>query len=310
MFTDGGIRFVKLDAKSGNLILETVLNEIDPDTGKNLQEYIKALDMPTALSDILSTDGKFLYMRTQRLTLDGKRDHVAMSDVDDQDGEGVHLFSAAGFLDDTWFHRAYWMYGKSLTSGASRWFLAARRVPAGKILAFDETHVYGFGRKQEYYRWTSPLKFHMFSAEKNAQILSMKTGKPATEKEVAERTEKCVVPAIRTAFKWSKETDILGRAIVKADGTVFVAGPVNFLNEEQAYARLDDAETKKQFQDQIASLSGKKGGALIAFSAENGNKLAEYKLPSPPVFDGMIAGAGNIYISAVNGEILCIGGEK
>jgi len=44
-------------------------------------------------------------------------------------------------------------------------------------------------------------------------------------------------------------------------------------------------------------------------SAEDGEKLAEYRLDSPPMFDGMAAANGRLYISAVDGTIVCFGGE-
>ena len=34
-----------------------------------------------------------------------------------QGGAETCLFCPTGFLDDTWFHRTYWMYGKTFASG-------------------------------------------------------------------------------------------------------------------------------------------------------------------------------------------------
>jgi hypothetical protein len=69
-------------------------------------------------------------------------------DVDGNDLEQdvPHLFSPNGFLDDTWWHRTYWMWGTSMSSGYGGWPRSATRVPAGRILAFDDHAVYGFGR--------------------------------------------------------------------------------------------------------------------------------------------------------------------
>ncbi len=41
-----------------------------------------------------------------------------------------------------------------------------------------------------------------------------------------------------------------------------------------------------------------------------GNKLAQTALTSPPVFDGMIAADGRLYISTTNGRIVCYRGKK
>ncbi|MBT3202376.1 MAG: PQQ-binding-like beta-propeller repeat protein, partial [Phycisphaerales bacterium] len=114
-FLDGGMRLYRLDASSGKMLSMTVMNETDPKTGKNLQKLQGGwigLTMPTALPDILTSDGKQIYMRSQPFDLKGKRTRVAPDlKVADQARPGAHLFSPVGFLDDTWMHRTYWMYG-------------------------------------------------------------------------------------------------------------------------------------------------------------------------------------------------------
>ena len=44
---------------------------------------------------------------------------------------------------------------------------------------------------------------------------------------------------------------------------------------------------------------------LWGVSPGNGKKLAEYRLDSLPVWDGMIAANGNIYLASMNGEVIC-----
>ena len=56
-----------------------------------------------------------------------------------------------------------------------------------------------------------------------------------------------------------------------------------------------------------ASYEGKKGGSLWTMSTEDGGKLAERRLASSPVWDGMAAAAGRLYISTRNGKVLCLG---
>jgi hypothetical protein len=48
----------------------------------------------------------------------------------------------------------------------------------------------------------------------------------------------------------------------------------------------------------------------MAVSSADGKKLAEYDLDSPPIFDGMAAAAGRLYMSTVNGELLCFDQDK
>ena len=56
-----------------------------------------------------------------------------------------------------------------------------------------------------------------------------------------------------------------------------------------------------------AAFQGKQGAVLWSVSADDGKKLAEYKLESAPVFDGMIAARNRIYISLQDGSIVCFG---
>ena len=81
--------------------------------------------------------------------------------------QGVdHLYSSVGFLDDTWWHRTYWMYGSRFVSGWCGYFRAGKAAPSGKILVFDDDRVYGFGRKPKFYRWTVPIEHQLFAASK------------------------------------------------------------------------------------------------------------------------------------------------
>jgi outer membrane protein assembly factor BamB len=56
---------------------------------------------------------------------------------------------------------------------------------------------------------------------------------------------------------------------------------------------------------QEAALDGRDGALLWAVSAADGGKLAEYKLDAPPVFDGMAAAGGRLYLSTVDGHLQC-----
>jgi hypothetical protein len=273
--------------------------------GDSLQTRLNDLNMPVALPDVLSSDGRSVYMRTQRFDLQGTRQQIAPTDVEDQTGDGVHLFSGAGFLDDTWFHRAYWTYGKSIASGANGWFQAAWWAPAGRILAVGENAVYGFGRRSEYYRWTTPLEYHLFSIPKQPTPVNHATGEP----EEPEYTEKCLIPNTKLVYNWSVDAPLMGRAMVLVGKTLFVAGPPDLLDAEAAYRRPRDPAIKRQLEEQAASFAGQRGGLLWAVSIDDGRKLAEYPLESPPAFDGMAGTDGALYMAMTDGSVICYAGE-
>ncbi len=83
-----------------------------------------------------------------------------------QKGEGAHIFAPYGYLDDTWFHRSYWVFGKNFAGGHNGYYQAGKYTPAGEILVFDEKNVYGYGRKAEYLKWTTTRENQIFVAPK------------------------------------------------------------------------------------------------------------------------------------------------
>ncbi len=174
VFLDGGLHFVRLDALTGKKIAEEIYDDKDPETGRSLQERHKTLQMPVGLNDILSSDGKVMYLRSQKIGADGKRIDIGPVSGNPaeqggaQKGEGRHLFAPMGFLDDTWFHRSYWVYGKNFAGGHSGYFQAGKYTPEGRILVHDADKVYGYSRLPQYYKWTTTMEHQLFAASKEA----------------------------------------------------------------------------------------------------------------------------------------------
>ena len=174
VFLDGGLRFFRLDAATGRKLAEQNYDDKDPDTGGDLQDRLKTLQMPVGSNDILGSDGKWTYLRTQKIGADGKRVDIgpvsgnAIEQGAAQKGEGAHLFAPMGFLDDSWFHRSFWVYGKSFAGGHNGYFQAAKYTPTGRILVFDQNRVFGYGREPQYNKWTTTLEHQLFSASRVA----------------------------------------------------------------------------------------------------------------------------------------------
>ncbi len=158
MYLDGGLRLCRLDVETGRLLGEQVFDDRDPQTGENFQQRVRGLNMAVGLPDILSSDGERLYMRSQVMDLEGNR--LALGPA----GSGhPHLFAPYGFTDDSWFHRTYWVYGDGFQGGIGG-FRTGQTVPAGRILAHNDETVFGYGRKTDYWRWSSVLENHLFAA--------------------------------------------------------------------------------------------------------------------------------------------------
>ena len=169
-FLDGGLRLLRLDLETGRRLSETVMDETNPETGNNMQEKLQILQMPVGLPDILVADEQFVYMKSQKFDLEGRRLEIGPVSGDfveqgsAQRGEGVHLFAPMGFLDDSWFHRSYWVYGRNFAGGHGGYYQAGRFAPSGDIMVNGNGYVFGYGRKPEYFRWTTTMERQLYSA--------------------------------------------------------------------------------------------------------------------------------------------------
>jgi outer membrane protein assembly factor BamB len=288
IFVDGGMRLCRLDARSGEMISQTTLDDRDPRTGGDVQELVKWLNMPVGRPDILSSDGKRIYMRSQAFDLQGKRldmgpEIQGPKEGTRQGGEATHLFCPTGFLDDTWFHRTYWLYGKTWGSGWNGYYIAGKHAPAGKIMSIGDDKVYAFGRQPQYYRWTRPLEYRLFAADKQwKKSATTPAPKPKARANRKRRQSEGPVPIDNTEnYTWSAEVPILVRAMTLAGKTLFVAGPEDVLQEEGT-----DKGKEDQILKQEAALLGNSGAVLWAVSAESGAN-------------------GELYLATTDGRVSC-----
>jgi outer membrane protein assembly factor BamB len=308
MFLDSGLRLVRLDAKSGRKLSETVLDDRDPATQQSLQSKATGMNMPVALPDILSCDGRNVYMRSLPFDLRGNRKFVEYVRVTDQQGDDIHLFSPTGFLDDSMWHRTYWIYGRAWASAASGYYQAGRLVPAGRIMVFDDKTVWGYGRRWQYYKWSTPYTYHLFATSKQPEVIKM-TG-PSQAKKVAPKKKPNRDSMTRFGYNWSDDLPVQVVSMVHTGPTIFVAGPPAIMDEEQVVQALDDPKLQARAVEQSAAYEGRKGAVLAAVSASDGKALVSYRLPSAPIFDSLAAAVGRLYFSTMDGKVFCLGGDK
>ena len=91
------------------------------------------------------------------------------------------------------------------------------------------------------------------------------------------------------------------RALVLASDRLFAAGTPD-LGEKAAEGLFF-----KNPAEALDAFEGRKGALLCVVSAADGKTLAQYKLDQPPVFDGMSAAGGRLFISLKNGSVICMG---
>ncbi len=323
MYLDGGIRFLRLDPMTGKKLGETVWGETDPKTGKNMQIHVQGLNMPVALSDVLSYDGTHLYMRSQRIQPDGTRVEIPVENRMDQHDEVSHLFCQIGFLDDSWFHRSFWTYGRRVTGGYGGWFRAARYVPAGRILAVDDQRVYGYGRKPQYYVNASVLEHHLFGADKTvaakaADRVNRSGGK--MNRRSSYRNADSSDWKLRRAFptedltavryQWNLDQPAVQvRALVAAGNALVLAGHPDFIDERRAFRLPDDPSVQRLLRKQAEALAGRHGGRVWIVSKTSGKPMARYRLDAPPVFDGMAAVPGRVVLASLDGKVSCLAAD-
>jgi outer membrane protein assembly factor BamB len=317
-YLDGGLRFYRLDAVTGRVLSENVIND-----QQNPQKDVKVLNMPTALPDVLSSDGELVYMRSQVFDMEGKRVQTLDPTLEPferanrQLGKGAHLFCPTGFLDDDAWHRSYWIYGRAFSSGCDWWFRAGRYAPAGRLLVFDADRVYGFGREPGLFVWSHVLENHLFCSDIRADAdaiekvsqWSRKAGRDAT---FNRRFTRNAAPETRLAPKlyWSiKHPPLHVRAMVLAGDTLFIAGPPDVLSEDDAFNRPGDPQIVVKIAEQDAAYEGKRGALLVGVSIAKGNRSFRLDLSAPPVWDGMAVAEGRLFICREDGRLSCLGAE-
>jgi len=315
---DGGLRFYCLDVATGEVLVDKTLYD-----QKNPQQDVQTLNMPVASTDILSSDGQMIYMLSQAFDSQGNRvqtlDPAAnpFERAMTQAGEGAHLFSPTGFLDDDAWHRSYWVYGKAFSSGCNWWFRAGRYAPAGRMMVFDSDRVYGFGRESGLFVWSHVLENHLFCAAKQAdeetvvrvKQWSDKAGRAAVFNRQFTRqtpTKERLAPNLH----WSVSHPPLHvRAMTLAGGKLLVAGPPDVLDEDEAYNRPFTRDVKEAKLEQDVAYEGNRGAMFMALSADTGEVVFRADLPSPPVWDGMAVAENRVYLATLDGNVMCMVGR-
>ena len=196
---------------------------------------------------------------------------------------GRHLFATNGFLDDSWFNRTYWMYAEDWPG----FYIGHRAAKTGQLLVVGPEHTYGVqaypNRNMQSPLFTPDTTGYLLFADKN-------DNEPVLSEETRE-TPKGWGFTRKAPPVWHNWVPIRMRAMVLAGDTLFVAGPVDELVDG----------------DPMATFDNRKGGVLRAVSAADGKKRSEQKLDAPPVFDGLIAAKGCLYMSTTDGRVMCLG---
>ena len=228
-----------------------------------------AFSMEGNRKEILTADEDSVYLRQMRFRDDLTRNLTPKK----------HLFSTSSLLDDHQAHRSHWFYGFgdfSRLNVAYEWLTRGNyggfNAPFGTVLAFDGQTiwgVYGHGEKADLF--ASPI-LHDDTAEPK----DFPAHKPDTSQGK---------PKGKPARLWTAEIAMHPRALLKAGSRLYVAGAT---------------ETGQL-------LGTAKGGNLLVASDKDGSTIASLPLDAPPVFAGMATDGNCLYISQINGKLVCMG---
>ncbi|MBT3201399.1 MAG: PQQ-binding-like beta-propeller repeat protein [Phycisphaerales bacterium] len=342
-YLDGGIRLYALDIATGKVLHETCVDTWAK-TRKDAEgkPFIPGYHMEGAFSDVLVSEGDFIFMgqykfdrslkqqpvpyamldRTKKSPAMGRQEltdkpyaHKMGTQLADETrqrnwqinawkkraaadkekygasnlGErtmGRHVFSTGGFLDASWYNRTFWMYSETWPG----FHIANRGAKTGQLLTVDDKNTYAV---QAYPRRN--LQSPLFTPEDKGYLLFADDND--NEPIIPDYT-RGVPKGIGFTRKdppvWFKWVPLRIRAMTAAKNALFVAGAPDVLDPK----------------DIMGAFEGRKGALLWAVSKTDGKKLAEYKLDYPPVFDGMIAADGKLFVVTIDGGVRCYGSRE
>jgi len=257
-YLDGGIHLYALDPATGQVAKHETIYHADPRTGKMAPET-NGFAMIGLLNDIPATDGAGVFIRQMKVASSEGRG-------------GPHLFTTGGYLDPSWFNRTFWKAGRAQTSGV---------MVLGKGVAYG-VEIYPSRSRETVFRPGG--KGYRLASYSLTQSAGVAAKNPAKGRRARPRGQKIV---------WEQRVPIRIIAMVRAGGTLFVAGSPDVVDPDDPHGAWE----------------GRKGGVLAAFACADGKKLAERKLPAPPVWDGMAAAGGRLYVATHGGAVLCLGGQ-
>ncbi len=272
-FLDGGVYAYAIEASTGKLLQRERICEVQPYVSSSNRLPAEA---PGALADILLTDGDGVYLRRRKLELSTP---VRLDPAVAPGLSGKRLTVDGGFLDDFWFHRAYWRLGKT----------------EANLIVFDEKNTYAasthLSSRGDNYKYYVP-------AGRRTDTVARGKGKGVPSWISGAKVEHggYLLYAVTATSKrtWGDgEFPVCPSAMVAAGRMLLVAG------------FPDQVDPK----DPWATFEGRRGGLLRVLSKDKGEKLAEHRLDSPPVWNGMAVAGERLYLSLTDGSIICFGGK-
>jgi len=183
-----------------------------------------------------------------------------------EEGGSRHLLSTAGLRDDAWFNRTQWTIGA---------------VAGAQLLVFDEQMAYAVAA------YGSSGAAGFFHPDDKGYRLFAAPWKPLRDKSAKE--SRTSGKSKKAESLWTVYVPVRITAMALAAKTLVAAGTPDVVDPS----------------DPLAALEGRKGGRLRLIATDDGSKLAEYDLDSPPVYDGLAVAGKKLYMTTAAGQVAC-----
>lgn len=278
-YLDGGINLYGLNVATGEVVCRKAIHT------QQVQETTlrDTFNNRGALTDILVSDGEHLFMR--HLKFDDQLNLLSPLYPLNQENRanGPRVMATSGFLDNSSNKRVYRTASEAWTGRYSQ--LRTQQLVVGDGVTYGCRIHFDKG-------WKSP-RYHLGDgtlvfAQDHAELAAV-SREHTDEAAVRGNSGRWNFDIPHTSFRWQRHVPIYVQAAVLAGDKLLVAGRPD--------TSVDDAFG-----------SARPAGEIHVLSASTGELLHQQQLPHSPILDGMIVADGNLVISTIANEIICLQG--
>ncbi len=252
---------------------------LDLDTGRVVQQARLEADLEldgelgdAVLPDILVRGGDDIYMRQMRFE---GGDILRRSRGDRKQ---VLRVNDGGLLDTTWINNSFWKYGQM----------------QAQMIAFDGQTAYGVSGPERLISKSYGQDVFV-PGRRGYALYAMDLGDGFSAVHDGGRDKRRGKDGNgKNKLRWNQRVAVRAQCLVATDRHLFIAGAPDVMD----------------LRDPWAAFENRKGGLLQVYSKADGQKLAEHRLDTPPVFDGLAAAYGRLYAATVDGRIVCLSGAS
>ncbi|MHC4404226.1 MAG: outer membrane protein assembly factor BamB family protein [Planctomycetota bacterium] len=273
-YLDGGLYLYGLDVKTGRVLHQGRLDG-PHDASRDAHD---AHNMDGSLNDVFTCVDDTLSLLQNCFDLDLKQhDKPIVTQSGGREPGPLRLMPTGGFLDDSGFDRLYWIRGRSWPGV----HFAHAASQQGEIMVFDETTTYAAKTFRHVFS-RSPY----YAPGKDGNLI---VADDAANEPVVLESKGFVPWQRKSPPRWEVQLPFRTRAMVLAGERLVLAGWPDKVPDSDPYGAFE----------------GRLGGELRVISTQDGTEETSHALKVPPVFDGLIAADGKLFMSLADGTVCC-----